>query len=348
MIVSKRLFVLILAIVFSWLILLTGNSGNKNDNKQEIVNQYNVSGFSTDFTNIVDNNISSVVSIDADKTISSGFAYKQVDNYEYIICTYHGVADARSINVVFDSGYNANASVVGYDAYCDIAVLQVEVPFTVKDVKIGDASRSKAGEFVICIGTPNSLDYANSIEMGMVSSPLVCVDNEIIYNGTKISYYTNLLGLTANLENGYSGSPIINMNSEVIAILTMKYNDDCCFALPINEAIIVAEKIINNEEYSKIQLGIKGTFISKMKNYEKTNLNIPIDTINGLYVEKVRPSSLCDLSGIKAKDIILSINNIAINDYNSELNICYSKASTCEFKVLRNNEELTLIGTIND
>ena len=88
-------------------------------------------------------------------------------------------------------------------------------------------------------------------------------------------------------------------------------------------------------------LGIKEVYVKDMENYEKSNLNLSIDNINGIYVQKVRDDSIAFSAGIRQGDIILNINGSDINSLNDYLDICYADASSFVFTVLRNGETLS-------
>ena len=345
---NNKLIYLLLIIAFAWLIILSSIFNKDEQGQSVVINEYEVNGISTDFTKIVDEAKSSIVSINSDGVISSGFVYKNKDDKTYILSTYHGINDEHGITVYFDNGYSCQATIKGYDIFADICVLEVSMPYDAKNVDIGDANITRPGEYIICIGTPVSLDYKGSVELGMISNKLTTIQNSITFDSRNYNYYIDQLQLSIKLVNGYSGSPIINMNNEVIGIVTMNKSDDLCFALPINEAKIIADNIIDEIDYTKLQLGIKGEYINEMENYVKTNLNIPIDVFDGIYVRNVVNNSFAYSCGIRNNDIILSINKIALQDYNSLLEIVYSNEKIFEFSVLRENEEIILKGSIDD
>ncbi|MBQ0035973.1 MAG: serine protease [Firmicutes bacterium] len=346
---NNSIVIILLIIVLIWLTALTVSMSKKEETaKNENIDEYNVSGFSTDFTKIIDEVKSSVVTVNADNTISSGFAYKQVEDKLYVITTYHGVSDATYITVTFDSAYSCQGEIIGFDAFNDLAVIELVVPYDIQIAKFGDASLLKAGEFVISIGTPNSLEYRNSVELGMISNDIVNVENTIEYEEQRYVYDMNLMVLSNNLKQGYSGSPVFNMAGEVIGMSLMKEEDDTSFALTINEAKLIADKLIEGNTVNKLNLGVKGTFIKNLQNYEKSYLNLNVEIINGLYVNKVNENSLASNVGIKQGDVILTINGVEVNDINGYLNILYSDETSFTFNIVRDNETIEIIGNLND
>lgn len=346
---NNRLIYLLIIIITIWCVVLSVGTKNINTNNSEVViNETKVSGFSTDFTEVVDKTVSSIVTINASGSISSGFVYKQENNDVYIVTSYHSLSEANSYYVYFKSGFSINAELIGKDIYSDIAVLKINSPYIIDSLIIGDSQLLKSGEFIISIGTPETLEYANSVELGLISNAVYMIENSISYNETKYNYYLDAVQISANLKPGYSGSPIINMAGEVVGLVTMSLNEKTVFALTSNEMQIIADKIIDREEVKKYQLGIKGLYIENMPLYERSNLNLSVDTINGLYVSKVMDNSICALAGIKPGDVILSINSTSINNFVDTLKATYENTAAFEFVVLSNGMQNTLRIDIND
>lgn len=346
---NNRLIYILITLLTIWCIGLT--VFNINQEKQEnnaVINQYEINGFSTDFTKIVDEKQASIVSINASGSISTGFVYKQENDLTYIITCYHSIADANNIFVYFKNGSGFEAKIVGTNAYADIAVLSVSLPYEIEPLLLADADTVSSGEFVISIGTPSSLEYSNSVEIGMVSNSIRTIENNIDFNDENIVYYLDVIQLSSNLKPGYSGSPILNMNGEVIGVVTMSLDERFNFAVTSNETEIIADKLIAGQDIKKYQLGIKGTYIEDMPMYEKTNLDLPVDVTYGLFVDRLMDNSVTLLAGVKTNDVILQINKTKLNNINDYLNIVYSETDAIEYTVFRNGETLTYKVNIND
>lgn len=346
---NNRLVYILISILTIWLTVNTVSTNKEKERGiEENINKYVVSGFSTDLTKVVDSVKSSVVTVNADGTISSGFVYKQDENKVYVITSYHGIENAISIYVTFDNAYVTTAKVVHNDIFSDIAILEIETPYEIKPMVLGDSSICTTGEFVISIGTPTSIDYAGTVELGLISNELISIENEITVNDKKYSYFEDLIQISSNLKPGYSGAPIINMKGEVIGMCLMNDDSGNNFVLPINEIRTLCDRYFVSDSAHKVQLGIKGIYVNKLENYEKSYLNLSLETINGLYVLKVKENSISNIAGVKAGDVIKSINGKDIANTNDYLNAVYTNETSFEFIVNRNNEDLKFIGVIND
>lgn len=346
---NSRLIYLLIILLAIWCIVLSSIvTKNNNEEISSNINEIEITGISTDFTKIVDEKSDSIVAINSNGNISSGFIYAQDNDDVYIVTTYHGVVEAGSYNVHFKNGYSVYAELVGKDIYADLAVLKAKIPYDTDILSLTDSSLCKAGEFVIAIGTPVSLEYSHSTELGMISNNIKTIENSIEVNSNDITYYLDVLQLSSNMKPGYSGSPIINMNGEVIGMVTMSLDERFNFAITANEIKIIADKLISGELINKYQLGIKGNYVSEMPLFERSGLNLTIDTISGLYVEKVLEESIGSIAGIQKGDVILNINSISINTINDYLNVVYDKYDSIEFEVLRGDSTFKSRVDIND
>lgn len=339
---NNRLVYILIFILSAWLMILSFRPYGSNVSRQEVVNEYNVSGFSTDFTKVVEENSSSIVSVNADGTVLSGFIYRQEEEKVYVLSAYHGIENAGNISVILGSTYTVNAELTGYDVYTDLAVLELTCPYQVTPLKTGDATRLKKGEFIICIGTPVSLDYAGSVQLGMIANERLTVENSVSMNYERLDYYLDVIELSSALIPGYSGGPLLNMNGELVGMNTMSLVDEISFALTVNELQIVADQIIALQERFRANYGIKGTYIKEMPNYEKASLNLDIQTISGLYVQNVMDDSLAAAAGIKTGDVLVRINDVKLDGLNDYLQVSYLPSETYVFEVIRNGESLLL------
>lgn len=344
----NRLIFLLIIILLIWNVTLTVFVFNNNATKPNNTNltETTVTGFSTDLTKVIGQSKKSVVTVESNITTSTGFVYS-VNDKAYIVTTYHGLNNENPIKVVFDNGANYDATLLDKDIFADIAVLEVLIDTELPEIKLGNSNVLKDGEYAVTIGTPKSVQYSSSSSVAIVSSALRSINNSIVFEEKPYEYISNVIQLTANINPGYSGAPVFNMAGEVVGVITMK-DDTAVFALPINEVKIIVDNIIAGNVINKKQFGIKGLFVSNIESYEKNQLNIPLDVNNGYYVNNVRIASLASNIGILQGDVILSINDIQIETYDDLLSAEYLITNVFNIKVIRNNETISLTGTIND
>lgn len=344
---KKKTVLILIAILIIWNVILTVLLVN-NKEVTPTVTEENVYGISTDLTKVVKDSYSSVVNVKSSFGKQTGFIYKQENNTAYIITTYHGIEKDNTITVTFANGKSIAASPIGYDLLKDVAVLSIDTQYVLNVAKCGDNEYTKKGEFVICIGSSSDAKKANEVELGIVSNNLVNIDDRLTIDKQQFNTQKEMLALSLNVTEGYSGSPVFNMKNEVIGMVQMG-DEDGTYSLTINEIKIIADKIISKTEYKKLDLGVKGRYIKDLEDYEKNMLNISFETINGYYAEDVSPNSLGSKLGILTGDVIVSINGTQITGQKDLLNCLYSNANdSITVIVNRANSQIELKGTIND
>ena len=248
----------------------------------------------------------------------SGILYKTEGDNLYLITNHHVIENASLIRVTFSNGESADAEVVGYDSRNDLAVLKVNLSdLNDKNLTMavfGDSSALKVGQLAVAIGNPLGEGHDHTITAGVISSVNRTLDIGNIKN-------LEVIQTDAAINPGNSGGALVNERAEVIGINTAKYSDvkveGMGFAIPSNIAMSVVEKILKNGSgdaaYAMSDerpfLGIGYSPINS-DIYAKTG--VPF----GVYVTKVYEGSAAHAAGVKAGDILFSLNGVRIKDAN--------------------------------
>ena len=118
-----------------------------------------------------------------------------------------------------------------------------------------------------------------------------------------------------NLSVGNSGGALLNLNGELIGINTAILapgggSVGIGFAIPSNMARTLAQQLIDFGEIKRGLLGIKGTEMSA--DIAKA---FNLDVQRGAFVSEVLPGSGSAKAGVKAGDIITSLNGKPLNSF---------------------------------
>lgn len=279
----------------------------------------------TDVSDIVDNVMPAVVAVTnvtiteyhsffgrsesyESETSGSGIIISQDDHSLYIATNNHVVSGAESTTITFANEKAVPATLKGTDPATDLAVVSValseidsETLAAIKVATVGDSKNLEVGESAVVIG--NALGYGQSVTTGVVSA----VNREVQLqdeNGAVITNY--LIQTDAAVNPGNSGGAMLNMNGEVIGIVSAKYSDTQVegmgYAIPISYASSILEGLINNEivpEGEKSYLGIAGVDINAVM---AEQYNMPI----GVYVSQTISGSAAEKAGIEKEDVITS------------------------------------------
>lgn len=244
--------------------------------------------------------------------------------------SFYAISEATGIKVnLYNDSESYEATVVGTDAYTDLAVLKIEKTGLTAAV-IGDSNNVKVGEFVMAVGNPLGMDY--SVTSGIVSA----LDREI--EGDDGTIFT-AIQTDAAINSGNSGGALVNRNGELIGINTMKYAgtgiEGIGFAIPISSATGIIDQLI---EYQTVKRPYIGITASAVDSNTARRYNLP----EGIYVESVEEGSSAEKAGLQVSDIITKIENQEVKSV-SELNKVkynYKIGDTVKLTVYRSGEEI--------
>ena len=261
-----------------------------------------------DTTRVVEEVKSAVVGISCNlyngQSVGSGVA---IAENGYILTNQHVIGGAKNIKVYFADKTDAKASVVWQDASMDIAVIKTNrnIPY----LECGDSSNVLAGEDVIAIGTPLTLDFKHTVTKGIVSATNRTLQIENA-NGN-IAYMQNLIQHDASINPGNSGGPLINSKGQIIGINTLKATDaeGLGFAIPISVGKQVIENLSNDENWQSAYMGVFG-FDSEIAIHKGEKLS----TNKGVFVSEIDPKTEHSLGGLQKGDIIVAINDKKIKN----------------------------------
>ena len=254
-----------------------------------------------------------VVEVYKDKELVSsgtGFVYKKENGKAYLMTNNHVIAGGKEIKVLFTDESEYDAQIVGRDTYSDIAVLSIKDSDKIVSAITGDSSKSKVGDTVFTVGSPEGSDYAGTVTKGVLSAQdrLVAV---ALSNTQTTDYYMQVLQTDAAINPGNSGGPICNTNGEVIGITNMKLVDDTVegmgFAIPIEEAIKVADILEKSGKITRPYIGISMLDLSNSFNLWQAGILIPENVKEGIAIYQVEANSPAASAGLQKGDIITKI-----------------------------------------
>lgn len=219
------------------------------------------------------------------------------------------LSEGSSIEVILPNQQDERykATVIGRDERTDIAVLKIDLS-DLPAVDIGDSDALKVGELAVAIGNPGGLEFMGSVTSGIISG----LNRKIQMSQTQ---ELKVIQTDAAINPGNSGGALVNSKGEVIGINTVKISstgyEGLGFAIPINDAMEVAEHLIDNGYVKgRPSLGVR-IDTRYTEEYAKSK-NTPV----GLLVYEVLPLSGAYNVGVKAGDVIVEFNGVAVKSFN--------------------------------
>jgi Do/DeqQ family serine protease len=225
----------------------------------------------------------------------------------YIVTNAHVVDNATEITVTLQDGRDLTGTVVGSDIPSDVAVLKVP-PEALTQVVLGDSTRLEVGDFVVAIGNPFGLQH--TVTSGIVSG--------LGRSGINPDGYEDFIQTDASINPGNSGGALVNLKGELVginsAILSRSGgNIGIGFAIPVNMARSIMDQLL---KYGSVKRGLLGVNIYSLTPDMAKSLNLT--STQGVLVSQVTEGSAAEKAGIKAGDVITSINGQTIKS-NTEL-----------------------------
>ena len=235
----------------------------------------------------------------------SGFV---VDGRGYIVTNNHVISEAANnpsqfkTTVVFNDGKEVPANLVGRDPKTDLAVLKVDNVSNLTVARLGDSDKMRVGDEVLAAGAP--LGLRSTVTHGIISAlhrPI-----PLSGEGSDTDTVIDAVQTDASINHGNSGGPLINMDSQVIGINTAgkSLSDSASglgFAIPVNEAKLVAQTLIRDGKIVHPTLGLSTRSVSNA-------------IAQGAQVANVKAGGPAEKGGILENDVVVKVGNRSVAD----------------------------------
>ncbi|BBD53842.1 HhoA/HhoB/HtrA family serine endopeptidase [Planktothrix agardhii] len=236
----------------------------------------------------------------------SGFI---VNSNGRIITNAHVVDGATKVSVVLKDGRQFEGKVVGTDPVTDVAVIEIQAD-NLPTLTIGNSETLQPGELAIAIGNPLGLD--NTVTVGIISATGRS-GSEVGIPDKRVSF----IQTDAAINPGNSGGPLLNQKGEVIGMNTaiIQGAQGLGFAIPINQVQRIADQISTTGKVEHPYLGIQMVTLSpevKESLNQDPNSPISVNEDQGVLIARVMPNSPAHQSGLRAGDVIIQVDNIAV------------------------------------
>ncbi len=225
----------------------------------------------------------------------------------FLLTSAHVVAGrSREGRAAFVDGREFRFSVVGSDALSDLAVLRTEGR-DLSPATLGDAERLRVGQLVVAIGNPHG--FAGSVTAGVVSALGRSLPARA---GRDVRIIDNVIQTDAALNPGNSGGALVNGHGEVVGVNTAVAGVGLGLAVPINAATrkIVATLMIDGR-VRRAYIGIAG---GPRPLPPRARAELGVEA--AVEVVEVMPDSPADQAGIRAEDLIISLDGEQVEDVN--------------------------------
>jgi len=212
-----------------------------------------------------------------------------IDRRGYILTNYHVVEGVTKIEVSLADGKNTVARLVSHDPKTDLAVIKIDGKQPMPVIRCGTSCDLMKGEPVIAIG--NAFGYEHTVTDGIISA---------LHRNVQVSddqKYNDLIQSDASINPGNSGGPLLNIDGEVIGInVAVRVGaQGIGFAIPIDEALEVAARLMSTERLEQTTHGIVGKTVCEPAKRQ-------------FVVSTVREGSPAGKAGLKSGDVVATVS----------------------------------------
>ena len=259
-----------------------------------------------------------------------------ISKYGHILTNYHVIEDSSRVTVTTNQDDKEHeATVVGYDADLDIAVL-LAPDINLAPVALGDSDQLQVGEWAIVIGNPLGENFARTMTVGVVSAlDRKVKDSTTDRYGRRTTITNTMIQVDAAINSGNSGGGMFNTLGQLQGIPERKYTsgatmyttdvDNIGMCIPINVAKPLIEEVLKdydggaqNTPSDRSKDGPTGELLQG-----KPRLGVTVTSFmtnssvlpRGAVVKNVEANSPAEQAGIREGDIIVEADGTVISTY---------------------------------
>jgi len=247
---------------------------------------------------------------DGAKRFTGGIGSGVIISNDGLILTNAHVASPQAveISVTLASLERVGAKLVGWDHWTDLAVLRLDLDevrrrklsFTSAD--FGDSSELYSGQTVFAVGTPYGL--TRTLTRGIISNNNRPFEDTSGVRGYETGLFNTWLQTDAAINPGNSGGPLVTEDGKVIGINSRAYigAENLGFAIPSNVARRISAGLVRDGAITRSYLGLVPGVLQDLEKFYSLAVN------TGLLVNGVDPGSPAARAGLRAGDVVLTLN----------------------------------------
>jgi len=234
---------------------------------------------------------------------------------EGVVLTNAHVVSPRAIeiNITLSNLERVGAKLIGWDHWTDLAVLRIDMAEVKKrglklsHAQFGDSKKLFPGQVVYAVGTPHGL--TRTVTRGIVSNTNRYFEDNRGIGGYETGTFNTWLQTDAAINPGNSGGPLVTEDGRVIGISSRGYMgaNNLGFAIPAATAKDVMDKLVRDGVIDRSYVGLVPGALQDLENFYALEIN------TGLLINSVDPGSPAAKAGLRAGDIVLSINGAKVD-----------------------------------
>ena len=219
-----------------------------------------------------------------------------------VLTNNHVIENATSIQAQIEgTGRSYKATVVGYDATNDVALLQLQGLDTWPTVTLGDSDNVAIGDQVVAVGNALGRIGPPSVSNGVVTNLHQQIQADDGFGGFEV--LRDAVQIQGNILPGDSGGPLLE-DGKVVGMVTAgsagfrRRSGTTGFAIPINRAMSIVQQIRAGKSTGTVHVGPRALLGVQIRDTEDNS---------GALIAGVSSKGPAAAAGLKADDVIVSI-----------------------------------------
>jgi putative serine protease PepD len=251
----------------------------------------------------------SVVSIDVSDSQGLGSGSGVVISSDGLILTNNHVAGNGSLSVTFSDGRSVPAKLIKADPSTDLAVIRAQGITNATPITFGRSADLRVGQEVVAIGSP--LGLSGTVTTGIVSAlqrPVIPSET----SGGGDDSVIDGIQTDAPINPGNSGGALVDLNGNLVGITSaiaslgsafggQSGSIGLGFAIPIDQARVIAEQLAQGKTVAHALLGVQVS-------------NSTDDTLRGALIRQVSSGGAADKAGLQPGDVVTRLDNRVIDN----------------------------------
>jgi len=240
-----------------------------------------------------------------DRSLGSGVI---VSTDGLVVTNFHVAGKADEIKVVLNDRREFDAEIVLNDERTDLTILRIDPgKSALPTVTLGNSDALEVGDLVLAIGNP--FGVGQTVTSGIVSA--------LARTGVGVTDYQFFIQTDAAINPGNSGGALVDVNGRLVGVNTAIYSrsggsNGIGFAIPVTmvESLLTAAK--GDGEVRRPWLGVDGQAVTG-----DIAAALGLDRPTGVLIDTIYPGSPADKAKLRSGDIVLSVEDVGINDSNA-------------------------------
>ncbi len=267
----------------------------------------------------------SIVQIRNEAGVGSGVFY---GDEGLIVTNAHVVGDSKEVSVRVSDGRRVNGQVIGTAPAADIAVVRLDENLSMPPAALALGEPLRVGQIVVAMGSPYG--FEQSVSAGIVSAV-----NRPVPSPT--GHLVPMIQTDASINPGNSGGAladrqgrVIGLNSSIRTAATGGGSVGIGFAIPIDVAVDIAQRLVAGETFTPGFLGASGADA--------------VSPVAGVLITELREGTPATKGGILEGDIVVGFGDKRIQTTGqlSAKVLVTPPGSSMNVTVIREGEQLQL------